>query len=145
MGHMDGMHGKSWTETLKERSYVALNRRLMANGKQRNVLYFGDWFIYCRVLEFLNKVLVVAVLLDVTACGGRHLQMFPDEATASFFRVEEYYYCNSYVLLMEPIVYCQTLEDLYNQAARYHTPKHINPHSHRRGKLHTIMIIWGCS
>jgi len=91
MGHMDGMHGKSWTETLKERIYVALNRRLMANGDQRNVVYFRGWFIYWRVLECVNRVLVVAVLLGVTACGGRHLQMFPDESTASFFRVEEYY------------------------------------------------------
>jgi hypothetical protein len=47
--------------------------------------------VYCRVLEFLNRVFGVAVLLDVTACGGRHLQMFPDEATTSFFRAEEYY------------------------------------------------------
>jgi len=47
--------------------------------------------VYCRVLEFVNRVFGVAVLLDVTACVGRHLQMFPDEATASFFRVEEYY------------------------------------------------------
>ena len=46
--------------------------------------------IYCRVLELVNRILVVAVLLDVTACDGRHLQMFPDEATASFFRAEEY-------------------------------------------------------
>jgi len=43
---------------------------------------------------------------------------------------------------MEPIVYCQTLEDLYNQAARYHTPRHINLHSHRRGKSHTKMVVW---
>jgi hypothetical protein len=45
---------------------------------------------YCRVLEFVNRVLVITVLLDVTACGGRHLQMFSDEATSSFFRVDEY-------------------------------------------------------
>jgi len=48
MGHMDGMHGKSWTETVKERCYVALNRRLLACGYRINVLYFGDWF---RVLS----------------------------------------------------------------------------------------------
>jgi hypothetical protein len=47
--------------------------------------------VYCRVLEFVNRVLVVTVLLDVIACGGRYLQMFPNEATAFFFRVEEYY------------------------------------------------------
>jgi hypothetical protein len=47
--------------------------------------------VYCRVLELVNRILVVTVLLEVTARGSSHLQMFPDEATASFFKVEEYY------------------------------------------------------
>lgn len=63
----------------------------MANGYQRNVLYFGNWF---RILSGSGVceqgISVVTVLLDVTAGGGRHLHMFPDEATTSFFRVEEY-------------------------------------------------------